>query len=166
MSEETPDRLIAGKDFPWGYVTGYYLLFSNLLPFATVVGDTVSGKVLGAYGLAHAELPNPDVEPNQRMITLPIENKSDYKSIVRAQLDSGVQAETNELILLFENRKGLFGGRKPSFNVAAYPSGTWLRFFDAVANYKTADFQWPEALYLYQPGDTTAFPASSNLFAR
>ena len=159
------NMLVAGKDFPWEYVAGFCLLFSELFSFAEVVGHTVQGsKAFGAYGVASVELPNPDIDANQRMLRLPIENKSDFKSITYAQLDSGVIAGKNELILLFENRKGLFGGRKPSIHVAVFPAGTWLDFFEAVTNYKGADYQWPHALGLYQPGDFTAFHASRNLF--
>ena len=159
--------LVAGKDFPWEYITGFYLLFSKLYEFAEVAGHLVRGnKFLGAYGVASVELPNPDIDANQRMLRLPIENKSDFKSIVYAQLDSGVKEGANELILLFENRKGIFGGRKPSLHVAVYPTGTWLKFFEAVTNYGGADYQWPNALGLYQPGDVVAFRASRNLFMR
>ncbi len=167
MSEEREgnNKLLAGKDFPWEYVAGFYLLFSNLMSFAEVAGHTVRGnKVFGAYGVATVELPNPDIDANQRMLMLPIENKSDFKSIVYAQLDSGVTEGTNELILLFENRKGWFGGRKPSLHVAAYPTGTWLKFFEAVTNYNGADYQWPNALGLYQPSGVAAFHSSRNLF--
>ena len=157
--------LVAGKDFPWEYIAGFYLLFSELYAFAEVTGHLVSGnKAFGAYGVASVELPNPDIDANQRMLRLPIENKSDFKSIVYAQLDSGVKEGTNELILLFENRKGWFGGRKPSLHVAVYPTGTWLKVFEAVTNYNGADYQWPNALGLYQPGNVAAFHASRNLF--
>ena len=158
------ERLIAGKDFPWEYIAGYYLLFSKLLPLAEVVGTTVRGGALGAYGLATVELPNPDIGADQRIITLPVEQKGDYKSIYYAELDSGVKAGTNELVLLYEARKGWLGRRKPSLHVAAYPTGTWLKFFEAVTNYGSADFQWPNALFLYQPGSVSVFPASRNLF--
>ena len=99
------------------------------------------------------------------MVNLPIEEKSDYKSIYRAHHDRGVQAGTNELVLLYEHRKGFLGRRKPSFHVAAYPSGTWEGFFDAVSRYAVSEFQWPEALFLYQPSATNAFPANKNLFS-
>ena len=70
----------------------------------------------------------------------------------------------NELILLFENRKVWLRRRKPSLHVALYPTGTWLKFFEAVTNYNGADYQWPTALGLYPPGDVAAFHASRNLF--
>lgn len=140
-------------------------MLRRFLPFAELAGSSVKGnKVFGAYGIAIVELANPDVEANRRTITLPVENKSDFKSISFAQLDSGVTDRTNELILLFENKKGIFGSRKPSIHVAAYPTGTWVRFFEAVENYRAEDFQWPDALFLYQPGSLGAFPASRNLF--
>ena len=119
--------------------------------------------VTGAWAVGLQELPPPDIDVNQRMLRLPIENKSDFKSIVYAELDSGVKEGTNELILLFEDRKGWFGRRKPSLHVAVYPTGTWLKFFEAVTNYNGADYQWPNALGLYQPGDFPAFHASRSL---
>ncbi len=158
-------ELVAGKTFPWEYVARFYLRLHSFLPFAEVSGERVGAATLGAYGLAQAELPNPDVEPQQRIVTLPVENKSDYKSLYRAHLDAGVKAGTHELVLLYENRRGLFGGRKPSFHVAAYPAGTWKGFFDAVERYTSDQFRWPKALFLYQPSDIAAFPASANLFS-
>ena len=62
MSEdrEGNSKLLAGKDFPWEYLAGFYLLFSDLMSFAEVAGHTVRGnKVFGAYGVATVELPNP-----------------------------------------------------------------------------------------------------------
>ena len=135
------------------------------MPFAKVSGDEIGPAILGAYGLAKAELPNPDAQPDQRIITLPIEDKSDFKSLFRAHLDSNVKEGLTELVVLFENRKGFFGGRKPSFHVAAYPTGTWKGFFDAVANSTPDQFRWPKALFLYQPSSTTVFPASSNIYS-
>lgn len=163
MSEQP--ILVAGKTFPWKYVAGYYLYLRSFTPFADMSGDRVGSATLGAYGLAKAELPNPDVEPEQRVVTLPIEHKSDYKSLYRAHLDTGVKAGTNELVLLYEHRRGIFGGHKASFHVAAYPAGTWQGFFDAVSKYAADRFQWPQALFLYQPSSTTVFPASRNIFS-
>jgi hypothetical protein len=157
--------LIAGKNFPWTFIAGHFLRLHSFMPFAPVSGETVGSPQLGIYALSTAELANPDVTPEQRIVTLPIENKSDYKSLYRAHLDSGLRVGTNELVLLFENRRGIFGGRKPSFHVAAYPSGTWQKFFDAVANSTSDQFRWPKALFLYQPSNTTVFPSSANLFS-
>ena len=61
-------ELVAGKSFPWEYITGFYLRLTHFTPVATIDGDTVGSGVMGAYGLASAELPNPDVEPNQRVV--------------------------------------------------------------------------------------------------
>lgn len=158
-------KLIAGKTFPWEYIAGYYLRLHSFTPFAEVSGDRVGSAILGAYGIAEAELPNPDIEPRQRVVTLPIEHKSDYKSLYRAHLDAGVKAGRNELVLLYEHRRGVFGGHKASFHVAAYPAGTWQGFFDAVSKYAADQFRWPQALFLYQPSNTTAFPARGNLFS-
>lgn len=163
MSEQL--KLVAGKTFPWQYVAGYYLRLRSFTPVAEIYGDKVGSPILGAYALADAELPNPDVEPQQRLVTLPIEHHSDYKSLHRAHLDAGVKAGTNELVLLYEHRSGIFGGRKASFHVAAYPAGTWQGFFDAVSKYAADRFRWPQALFLYQPSSTAAFPAGGNLFS-
>lgn len=158
-------ELIAGKTFPWEHIAGFYLRVRSFMPFATVSGDRIGVPKLGAYGLALAELPNPDLGPHERVISLPVENVSDYKSLYRAHLDAGVKAGSNELVVLYEPRKGFFGGRKPSFHVAAYPAGTWQSFFEAVERPESQNFRWPQALFLYQPGEIAAFPASANLFS-
>ena len=157
--------LIAGKSFPWHEIAGYYLRVQSFTPFAEISGDKVGSPLLGAYGLVLVELPNPDVDSQQRTVTLPIEHRSDYKSVYRAHLDSGIKAGTNELIMVYEHRRGLFGRRKPCFHVAAHRTGTWQRFFDAVSNYTPNEFQWPEALFLYQPSSKAAFRATSNIFS-
>jgi hypothetical protein len=157
--------LIAGKSFPWQDIAGYYLRVRSFTPFTAVSGDKVGSPLLGAYGLVLVELPNPDVDSQQRAVTLPIEHRSDYKSVYRAHLDSGIKAGTNEVIILYEHRRGFLGRRKPCFHVAAYPTGTWQRFFDAVSNYGPREFQWPEPLFLFQPSSKAAFPAASNIFS-
>jgi hypothetical protein len=166
MSESEPAHLIAGKHFPWEQISGLCLRLESFLPFAKVNGDHVGPAVLGAFGLAVVELPNPDVEPEQRLISLPIEHKSDYKSLFRAQIDAGVRDKTNELVVVYEPRRGFLGGKRACLHVAAYPAGTWKAFFDAVSRYAGKDFRWPTALFLYQPGNAQLFPASGNLFAR
>jgi len=160
MNDSQREIPIAGKHFPWEHITGFYLRLVTFTQFAMISGDTVGSGVLGAYGLAKVEMSNPDVKPNQRVFTLPIEHKSDYKSLCRAHLDSGVSDGTNELILLYENRRGFLSRRQPSLHVTAYPSGTWLRFFAAVEYYRTDDFRWPEPLFLYQPSSTQVFPST------
>ena len=135
------------------------------MQFAKIEGDAVGPAMLGAYGLLNAQLPNPDVPPEQRIVTLPIENKSDYKSLVRAHLDSSVQEKYAELVVLFENRRGFFGGRKPSFHVAAFPRGTWLRFYEAVVDCSSDKYPWPKAHFLYQPSALTVFQCTTNLFS-
>ena len=162
MNEE--QKPVAGETFPWDYVAGFYLCLRSFVPFAEVSEDSVGSAIFGAYGHAEAELPNPDVEPEQRVVTLPIKHKSDYKSLYRAHLDAGVKAGSNKLVLLYEHRRGVFGGHKASFHVAAYPAGTWQSFFDAVSNYASDQFRWPKALFLYQPSSRTAFPAGRNIF--
>src|SRR5262249_35039651 len=116
----------------------------------------------------HAELPNPDVDSEQRIIRLRIENNSDYKSISRAHLDPGVKFGANELVILCEYQtRGLFGRLKPCIHVAGYPAGTWQGFFDAVNRYASTEFRWPPPLFLYSPPvrtiPTTPFPASNGI---
>lgn len=163
--DESPSKPIAGLDFAWENISGFYLRFVSMLGFAGLDGDSVGSPIAGAYGLAKMELPNPDVSAQQRLITVPIKTKGDYKSISRAQLDSGVHEGSIELVVVYEHRRGFFGGAKPSLHVAAYPAGTWEKFFDAVSHYKSQDFDWPSALFLYQPTTTRIFPARNNLFS-
>lgn len=166
MSDSGPAHPIAGKHFPWKQISGFCLRLDSFLPFAKVDGDHVGPAVLGAFGLAIVELPNPDIEPEQRLISLPIEYKSDYKSLFRAQLDAGVHNKTNELVVVYEYRRGfLLGGKRACLHVAAFSAGTWKSFFDVVSRYAAKEFRWPTALFLYQPSDTQLFPASGNLFA-
>jgi hypothetical protein len=165
--DDTPNsRLVAGKSFPWQHIDGYALRVRLFLPFADIEGDKVGSPIMGTYGLINAELPNPDVNPEQRIVQLPIEHKSDYKSVSRAHLDSGVKSGANELIVLYEHRRGMFGGRKPCIHVACYPAGTWQSFFDAVDEYASGEFRWPQPLFLYQPSPNSFFPATTrNLFS-
>jgi hypothetical protein len=80
-------------------------------------GDKVGTSVLGTFGLVNAELPNPDVQPStDELYALPIKNKSDYKSISRAHIDSGIKNGTNELIILYEHRRNLLGGLQTLFS--------------------------------------------------
>jgi hypothetical protein len=160
LMNETP---VAGISFPWENIAGAFLRLKSFHPQLNVPVESVR-PIMGFYSLATAELPNPDVDLSQRVVQLPIKHKSDYKSLYCAHLDAGVKAGTNELVILYEPRKGFFGGRKPSWHVACYPAGTWQSFFDAVANYSSDKFLWPKALFLYQPGETRVFPASNNLF--
>jgi hypothetical protein len=111
MSEGENSGLIAGLSFPLEYIAGYYMRLHTFTPLAELVLDNVGPPgLMGAYALANVEPPNPDVEPHQRIITLPIKHKSDYKSLCRANIDSGVKAGTNELVLLYEHRRGFWGG--------------------------------------------------------
>jgi hypothetical protein len=63
------------------------------------------------------------------------------------------------LVVLYEHRRGLFGGRKPCIHVACYPAGTWQGFFNAVEKYASAEFRWPEPFFLYAPSPNAPFPA-------
>jgi hypothetical protein len=164
-----PHPPTAGRDFPWEWIAGYYMRVRKFIPLASLEGDTVGPGALGVYGWIHAELPNPEVDAEQRIMSLPIENKSDYKSISNAYLDSGVKSGANELIILYERRRGLFGTRKPGIHVACYPAGTWQGFFDAVDSYASPEFRWPPPLFLYAPIANGPFPTptgglNKNLF--
>ena len=106
------------------------------------------------------------MQPSQRIVSLPIKNKSDYKSISRAHIDSGIKNGTNELIILYEHRRNLLGGLRPCLHVALYPSGTWNKFFDAVANYTSQEFKWTNPLILYQPSSSNVFPSTKNIFRK
>lgn len=163
--DENSPKPIAGQDFPWENISGFCLRFVSMMGFAGLDGDRVGSPTLGAYGLAEMELPNPDISAQQRLITVPVKTKGDYKSICRAQLDSGVRDGSIELVVVYEHRRGFFGGAKPGLHVAGYTAGTWEKFFDAVSHYKAQDFVWPSALFLYQPTTTRVFPARNNLFS-
>jgi hypothetical protein len=136
----------------------------KFLPIATLNGDNVSEALPGGVcGFVHAELPNPDVEPEKRIVSIPIKNKSDYKSVFRAHLDPGIKSGVNELIVMYVHRRGLFGKHKPCIHVAGYPAGTWRGFFDAVDKYASAEFRWPPPLFLYEPIPNGPFPAGKGL---
>jgi hypothetical protein len=105
--------LQAGIDFRWEWIAGYYMRVRKSIPFATIEGDTVGPPTVIGYGYIIAELPNPEVHPEQRIVCLKIQHKSDFKSISNAHLDRGVKSGANELIILYEHRRGLFGTPKP-----------------------------------------------------
>jgi len=158
--------LTAGVHIPWRSIEGFFMCVRSFTRLAQVSGPKVGGSVLGTYGVAQAELPNPDVDPHKRMLSIPIKNKSDYKSFFSAHLDTGVKSGDNELVILYEHRKNLLGGRRPCFHVAIYPTGTWNNFFQAVANYQAQEFKWPRPLILYQPSPTNVFPTTKNIFRK
>ena len=168
MNSSTPQ---AGINFRWESIAGYYMRVHKFLPLAELNGDNVSGALpTGVCGFIYAELPNPDVESEQRIVSLPIEHESDYKSVYQAHFDSGVKSGENELVVLYEHRRGVFGGRKPCIHVACYPAGTWQGFFNAVDKYASGEFRWPEPLFLYAPSPNSPFPATTkgltkNLFS-
>jgi hypothetical protein len=157
-------QLTAGINFPWKYVTGYFMKVHSFTPLTQFFGDKVGSPILGKFGIISAELPNPDVESNQRILALPIENKSDFKSISKAYLDSGIINGANELILVYENRRNLFGRPKACFHFAIYPDGTWIKFFEAVSKYASQEFKLPNPLILFQPSVSDIFPTSKNIF--
>jgi hypothetical protein len=154
----------AGISFAWEHIAGYYMRMRKFIPVSIIEGDNVGPKSPAGYGVIHAELPNPSVDPEQRIIAISIENKSDYKSVFRAHLDPGLKSEVNEVIIFCEYQsRGLFGTLKPLIHVAGYPAGTWQGFFDAVERYASAEFRWPPPLFLYSPPvrtiPTNPFPA-------
>jgi len=150
--------LQAGIDFSWEWVAGYYMRVRKFVPFVKIQGDTVGPRTLIGYGYIFAELPAPDVRPEKRIVCLKIQHKSDFKSISNAHLDSGFRSGANELIILYEHRRGLFGGRKPCIHVAGYAAGTWQGFFEAVDRYASGEFRWPPPLFVYAPTTWPAFP--------
>jgi hypothetical protein len=165
MHDTATDQLVAGLSCPWEYIAGSVLRLRMFVPFATVNGAHVSRPPLRrVYALTVVELPNPDVLPDERVIQVPIEHSSDFKSLAHAHLDLGVRDKANELLLVYEPRRGFFGGKKACLHVVAYPAGTWDKFFDAVSHYAAQEFVWPKALFLYQPSHTRVFPATSNCF--
>lgn len=159
-------QLMAGINFPWKYIAGHFMLVHSFTPLTQIIGNKVRASILGTFGIVNAELPNPDVESQQRILSLPIKHKSDFKSISRAHIDSGIKKGTNELVIIYEYRRNLFGRPKACFHVALYPIGTWNTFFEAVSNYKTHEFKWPRPLILYQPSSTNIFPTSKNIFRK
>ena len=50
------------------------MVWYRLVPFANVDGDTVGSAVMGVYGVINAELPNPAVDLEQRIMAIRIEN--------------------------------------------------------------------------------------------
>jgi hypothetical protein len=157
---------IAGKSFPWEYVTGAVLRVSRFVDFTTLDGIARAVAMQGgAYGLLLAEVPDPDRTPDERLISVPIEHRSDCKSLSRAQMDFGVLAGETELVAVYENRRGWFGRKKASLHIAAFSTGTWNKFLDAVACEKAQEFSWPNALFLFQPGRVQLFQAQTNLFS-
>ncbi len=159
------NQLMAGVNLPWKHISRHFMIVRSFTPLTQLSGDKVGPSVLGTFGIVKAEIPNPDVEPHQRRIELPIKHKSDFKSISRAHYDKGIKDGTNELVILYELRRNLFGRPKACFHVAVYPTGTWNSFFDAVSNYKSHEFTWPSALLLYQPSSSNVFPSNKNIFS-
>ncbi len=164
MTNTTP--LTAGINFPWKYIKEFFMCVRSFDPMVEINGDKVGSPTLGIFGIVNAELPNPDVEPQERILSLPIKHQSDYKSLTRAHIDKGVKNGTNELIILYENRRNLIGQPKACFHVSIYPTGTWNSFFEAVTNYKAQEYRWPRPLILYQPSSNNFFPTTENIFSK
>ena len=154
---------MAGIDFRWEWIAGLHMRLRKFMPLVKIDGDIVGPRTILGYGFINAELPNPDVQPEQRIISLRIQHKSDFKSISNAHLDRGVRSGANELIILYEHRRGLFGTPKPCIHVAGYPVGTWQGFVDAVDRYAPAEFRWPPPLFVYEPTDWRVFPPTKGL---
>lgn len=164
MSHEP--QLTADIHFPLKAIANLYMLVGNFTAFANLIGNKITNPLIGVYGVVDVELPNPDVEKSQRVIRINIKNKSDFKSLSRAHLDKGLQQGENELILLYEHRRTLFGGILPGFHLALYPNGTWMEFFKAVDAYKSQEFTWPKPLTCFQPSDLRVFPPTTNIFEK
>ena len=160
------NQLTAGINFPWKYIAGYFMCVRSFNQFAEILGDKVGPPTLGAFGVVNVEFPNPDVQSQERFLSLPIKHKSDFKSISRAYIDSGVKNGTNELVILYEYRRNLLSRPKACFHLAIYPTGTWDSFFEAVKNYQPQEFLWPRPLILYQPSTTNIFPTTKNIFSK
>ena len=154
----------AGMHFPIKQLDGLYMRLDKFMALATLDGDTVGCKFIGAYGLAVVEVSNTDVEPDERLVTLPFEHVSDYKSVHRAYQSRGIKSREEELILFYEHRTGLFGSRKPSIHVGAFLQGTWIAYMEYVARYEAKKFAWPDALFHYQPTSLPAFNGPNNIF--
>ena len=159
---EAEFELIAGKDFPWNYIERYFMLMHGLNQFAVVQGEDPGRPVMGAYGLVRVELPNPDVDENQRRMLLPVEHGDDYLVLSRMLFDKTYQAGDSELVVLYLRKRNLLGRPRPSVHAALYPSGTWQSFFDAVENYRPNDFTWPPPLLQYEASGPDVFPESNN----
>lgn len=164
MSHES--QLTADIHFPIKAISNLFMLVTNFIEFAKIQDNKITNPLMGVYGVVDVELPNPDVEKSQRIVRINIKNKSDFKSISRAHLDKGIEEGTNELILLYEYRRKLFGGNKAGFHIALYPKGTWAEFFKAVDAYKAQEFVWPRPLTCFQPSELSVFPISTNIFEK
>jgi hypothetical protein len=68
--------LQAGIDFRWEWIARYYMRVRKSIPFATIEGDTVGPPTLIGYGYIIAELPNPEVHPEQRIVCLKSSTKA------------------------------------------------------------------------------------------
>ena len=159
-SDDRP-TLFEGKHFSWRYIEGYHLLVEHLTQMS-FEGTEAAGKVMGAYGLLNVSMANPDVSPEARRISLPIEHKADYRALVALTIDSGYADGTNEIVVLYEHRRGLFGRPKPSIHAALYPTGAWKKFYERVEAYDPQGFEWPIPLVRYAPPSLLAFPETPN----
>ncbi len=164
MSHEP--ELTADIHFPLKAIANFYMLVKNFTAFAQLQGNKITNPLIGVYGIVDVELPNPDVEKPQRVVRINIKNKSDFKSLSRAHFDKGLDEGVNELVLLYEPRRTLLGGKLPGFHLALYPKGTWEEFYKAVDAYKAQEFVWPRPLLSFQPSDLRVFPPSTNIFEK
>lgn len=155
---------IAGRDFSWKHIEGYFMC---VLFFDALVEMGFDGKIgspiLNAYGFLYVELPNPDVDRENRILSLPVENKKDYKSLYSAAFDKGLMNGENEFIVVYQHRRNLLRRPKPCFHIAIYEKGIFDAFFEKVSNYESHKFSWPEPLVLFQPHSRSVFPKTSNL---
>ena len=149
---------MAGKSFPWKYIDGYYLRVRLFTRFAEMEGDSVGSGVLGVYGVINAELPNPDVNPEQRIVSVLIEHRATTSPCTGRILILASSQEPMSWSLCTSTGEAYFGRRKPSIYVACYPAGTWQGFSNAVEKYASAEFRWPEPFFLYAPSPNAPFP--------
>ena len=160
-------QITAGIDFPIKHIMGYYMLVRNFVPLTSIdINDKVGNAIMGAYGMVHAELPNPDVDESQRLLCIPIKNKSDFKSLQTGYNDKNVQSGDNELVLLYQQRNTFLSAPKASIHLAIYPTGTWLRYFAAVSDYASKEFKWGKPYVKFQPSSINVFPETTNIFRR
>lgn len=159
-------ELVAGQNVPWKWMHGHFTKVVSFTRLAQFLGEKIGESVMGTYGFVDVELPNPDVSTDKRVISLPIKNKSDYRSLHMAYTDRHVKDGSFEVHLGYEHRRTLLGGFKPCFHIAVYPVGTWQAFYDLVDAYRPKEFTWPKPLFMFQPSNTQVFPMSNNIFKR
>ena len=69
----------AGWSFTWEHIAGYYMRMRKFIPISTIEGDNVGPKFACGivWQLFTRSYQTPTVDPEQRIIAIPIKNKSD-----------------------------------------------------------------------------------------